>query len=476
MTSTETSVCWEKLQKELRVNVVRFLSLKERCRIARSSKSVRDACTSATTIFHNIKAGILPIEYGRPFSLFLSILRYGVFDLGLGAGISQRAVQVLKGEQDTQKLHHPSLMEDLAMLNTGMYTYWDCDHSGEPDSGVYAYGKTMAKLNPSHEFCQMVVPAQHWAKHRITGHVFIVKERPDGTIIVSADMKSVYLVQGILCSVGGLLVRNQRRLPVNGIATFLPLHEYIAFDGLFMGNMAEVDVATRKKLFKVYAAAADNGTIITQLKVTKGGLSSSGAGATAPASPEPPIALTAAQQANLAKLQAMSKVDGPGANWVFRRHDYTEALNPEHLVTIMSGMGMPVLMGATTAKLQPTALELFEILCDAVLRGRGMMIAPGMCPYTVSTDELSIVKPLRALLEPTGIRVAYYPIPSQEEQMTSSVTGGCAVCHIPDTVLRNRGLPGLSACAQCKIVSYCSRECQKKHWKVHKLVCKKPDN
>lgn len=121
--------------------------------------------------------------------------------------------------------------------------------------------------------------------------------------------------------------------------------------------------------------------------------------------------LTAAQQANLAKLQAMQKVDSPAANWGFRRHDYTEALNPDHLV-IMSGAGMPVLMGATTVRLQPTALELFEILCDAVLRGRDIMIAPGMCPYTVSTDELSIVKPLRTLLEPAGIRVAYYPAPS----------------------------------------------------------------
>ncbi|KAL7414597.1 hypothetical protein BDY24DRAFT_440559 [Mrakia frigida] len=35
----------------------------------------------------------------------------------------------------------------------------------------------------------------------------------------------------------------------------------------------------------------------------------------------------------------------------------------------------------------------------------------------------------------------------------------------------SRSLAKISRCARCKLVSYCSQACQKKDWKVHKLVC-----
>ncbi|KAF6752084.1 hypothetical protein DFP72DRAFT_906060 [Ephemerocybe angulata] len=34
------------------------------------------------------------------------------------------------------------------------------------------------------------------------------------------------------------------------------------------------------------------------------------------------------------------------------------------------------------------------------------------------------------------------------------------------------GKPGTMACANCKLVSYCSKDCQRAHWKIHKQDCK----
>jgi len=40
----------------------------------------------------------------------------------------------------------------------------------------------------------------------------------------------------------------------------------------------------------------------------------------------------------------------------------------------------------------------------------------------------------------------------------------CAQCNVPGSK---------SACGRCKLVEYCGRDCQKKHWVKHKQVCGK---
>ena len=45
---------------------------------------------------------------------------------------------------------------------------------------------------------------------------------------------------------------------------------------------------------------------------------------------------------------------------------------------------------------------------------------------------------------------------------------GLPACHYCQT-----GTEALKACGACKKTRYCSRECQKKDFKVHKKVCKK---
>jgi hypothetical protein len=44
----------------------------------------------------------------------------------------------------------------------------------------------------------------------------------------------------------------------------------------------------------------------------------------------------------------------------------------------------------------------------------------------------------------------------------------CNMCEKTEAALGKK----LSACASCGRAWYCSRECQKSHWKSHKTVCK----
>ncbi|KAK9820089.1 hypothetical protein WJX72_006020 [[Myrmecia] bisecta] len=46
----------------------------------------------------------------------------------------------------------------------------------------------------------------------------------------------------------------------------------------------------------------------------------------------------------------------------------------------------------------------------------------------------------------------------------------CANC---EATAAEKQLPTLLKCGRCKIVYYCSKECQKTNWKIHKIYCKR---
>ena len=63
------------------------------------------------------------------------------------------------------------------------------------------------------------------------------------------------------------------------------------------------------------------------------------------------------------------------------------------------------------------------------------------------------------------------PVPKQGEKTTAVIKEMCALCGKEEEA---GGAP-LKACARCKVQKYCSKECQKADWKMHKKTCVAPE-
>lgn len=102
-------------------------------------------------------------------------------------------------------------------------------------------------------------------------------------------------------------------------------------------------------------------------------------------------------------------------------------------------------------------------------------------PYTHHVSSLPIPQPPAALLRPAAPGAsstgkgehqpgAGMQLPGEMMALGSGAglppaSERCAAC--------GKGSSDMQACGGCLRVRYCSRECQKAHWKVHKPTCKK---
>lgn len=284
------------------------------------------------------------------------------------------------------------------------------------------------------------------------------------------DFQKVYIVLGIaqsICSAirqqiiksnqsYSLLVGQKLRL------TLLPYDNRIVYDGL-MTVMEPMSHQQLKRSFKAYVNAFNTKTLIHRIELIEPKVES-----------HQEIKLSGTELLQVKSIAQDIKslpyistkpitTNNPiGESWIFRRHGYSEQENPEHAVTVMQSSGMPLVMYHQLNQLVPTAMEILSILQTCI------DMVGNKKPNTIFVDEESLVEPLDEVLSKmAGIKVSYYPPPSQEEAQAarhydSKVVNACYVCGSTRKLLQ---------CGSCKSIFYCSREHQKLDWKRHKPSC-----
>ena len=88
----------------------------------------------------------------------------------------------------------------------------------------------------------------------------------------------------------------------------------------------------------------------------------------------------------------------------------------------------------------------------------------------VHSEANQILIPLQIIENEAIDTYEYDSEPDTEEIMENPIKVCCNItCRIPETEVPG----GLKRCTRCNFVLYCSRECQRAHWKIHRTTCGK---
>ena len=187
------------LESDVISNVVQFLGIKEAARAfcLLNKLALKKYVAAYTTTKPNAAPTAKLIEKeGRKVCIILDIIRYAVVDLRL-AELSPQAQRVVRNINDLQTIRGMGMLGDLAKLNVYSYTYW---HRGTSSVGVFQYLKDCLKVNKDRDLdLEVERDVQYWKDSRVFGDFFLLFDREDGSILVSADFQKVsfHLLQSI---------------------------------------------------------------------------------------------------------------------------------------------------------------------------------------------------------------------------------------------------------------------------------------
>ena len=349
----------------------------------------------------------------------------------------------VQSPKDVEKLHGagPQAALQLQMMLAKAYTHWEAAPAGpgvldllrlflsknleemerlaktpgaEGDERVAFSLAVLARMD------RVVGPggwAASWGRPgaRVHGAFVIVEYLEEGALAVrdrgeQAGLRryeETYVIAGIQNSIRALMSRMSPKLPACIRTTLLPFEGRWVYDG-FIGphKMPGID---KEKAQKAAAQAKAEGKVRAQ-------------------PPAPPDDEAAAAEGGFdgpveqrhqdvrAKLKKLRKKPAPAGVNVFRRVGYDEVVNPTAAVTVINGKA-EVIGTFQYSTLEPGPDEVLARVAE-------FYIGAKFKPEVLQVDVLRCVAPLRKLLGPTGIQVAYYAPPSPEEEYLSEIVGG----------------------------------------------------
>lgn len=273
--------------------------------------------------------------------------------------------------------------------------------------------------------------AEHWGvagKGRLFGTWWIVKQTDEGAVLLpesgdglKGDGKNkAYLVLGVTETLQTVVAKSRLTLPLLVRMTLLPFRGRLSYDGVIapvkVPTLAEAN-SLRERADKLLAA----GKTIDHLVVDLPHIPYRSKG-------DPNIdenlehqdPATSQEAALVAKIKAVPRKklkEGERDHRVliFRRFGYTAAENPNKIVFVMDGTKMAGQF--TTAKLEPTAIEILQELHTILAKAKTKSK-----PLLAVQVDAECVDRVRFLLKDLDFLVTYYPPPSPEEEVLNEAT------------------------------------------------------
>lgn len=196
--------------------IIKFLGFKESIKgIGSVNKLHRQILIEATIFATKTKEARLEEPSGRLFCSILNAGRLYPF-LASCVDVSERATREIKQTSDTWNLKGLGLMNDMSRLNSAMYTYWKrtpaTKTEGSLDFITKNYDHQSSYYSQNHVTTAIERDVIHWRESKVFDTFGVLLERPDGTIVISHDLKQVYLVLGISQSLGSIFPPNAKLL------------------------------------------------------------------------------------------------------------------------------------------------------------------------------------------------------------------------------------------------------------------------